>query len=284
MADAPTPAAATPTAATPAATPTAATPAPAAVTPSAAPAAPAAAVAAPATAPAQPSTAAPEPAVAVETPAEPAAPTEAAAAEAEPTSLLGEAEKPAPEPAKPDAPAPDATATASAAPAIVYEFTWPEGVEPLPAEDLAPFTAILGEAKVAPEAGQKLMDLYLSESAKLVERLNKQSETVWNETRREWVDAIRNDPELGGNRFQATITACRQLINQYGGTEEQKAELYQAFNLTGMGDNPAMMRFVHNISKTLLEQARPVTAAKPVLQASTRAQRRYAGSLTNGAA
>ncbi len=165
----------------------------------------------------------------------------------------------------------------------MYEFTWPEGVEPLPAEELAPFTAILGEAKVAPEAGQKLMDLYLSETTKLQERLSKQSETVWNETRREWVDAIRNDPELGGNRFQATITSCRQLINQYGGTDEQKAELYQAFNLTGMGDNPAMMRLVHNVSKALLEQARPVTAAKPVPVATTRAQRRYAGSI-NGAA
>ncbi len=273
------PAIATPIAATPVAPPPAAAPpAPAAVTPSAAPAAPVAAT--PPAAP-QPSTAAPEPAAAAETPpAESAAPAEAAA---EPTSLLGEAEKPAPEPAPADAPAPDATATASTAPAIVYEFTWPEGVEPLPAEELAPFTGILGEAKVAPEVGQKLLDLYQAESAKLVERINKQSETVWNETRREWVDAIRNDPELGGNRFQATITSCRQLINQYGGSDEQKAELYQAFNLTGMGDNPAMMRLVHNVSKALLEQARPVTAAKPVPQATTRAQRRYAGSI-NGAA
>jgi hypothetical protein len=248
MADAPAPIAATATAATPAApTPTAATPAPAAV-PSAAPAAPAAAVAAPAAAPAQPSTAAPEPAAAAEPSAEPAAPVEAAP-DGETPSLLGEAAKPAPEPAKADAPAPDATAPVPETPAPVYEFTWPEGATPIPAEELAPFTGILGEAKVAPEVGQKLMDLYIGETQKLMERLDKQHETTWNETRR----------------------------------DEQKAELRQVFNLTGAGDHPAVVRLIHNISKKLLETSRPVTAERPVPVATTRAQRRYAGSI-NGAA
>src|SRR5215469_15700884 len=46
-----------------------------------------------------------------------------------------------------------------------YEFTYPEGVraEDMNSERMAAYTGILGEAQVPVEAGQKLIDLHLTE-------------------------------------------------------------------------------------------------------------------------
>lgn len=271
MADATAPAAPVPTPAATEAPPVASAPAPAAAIPSAEPAAVAATAAAP-----EPAAAAPEP------PAPEAAPV-AATPEPEPASLLGEAGKPAPEtpaPATPEAPV--AATEPPAAPVPVYEFKFPEGAEAPPAEELKPFTDLLGASRVPPEAGQQLLDLHLAEVQKYAERLSQHQDNVWKETRANWVNDLRQDPDLGGNRFQATVQVCGQLIEQFGGSPEQKAELRQAFNATGMGDHPALVRFLHNIGVAMGE-GRPVPASKPVPMVPRRADRRYAGSM-NGAA
>lgn len=247
-------------------------PAPAAVPPAAE------AVAAP------PEAAAPEPAATPDpAPAAEAAPVEATPAEGDPASLLGEAGKPAPEAPAPATPeAPEAAPEPPAAPVPVYEFQWPEGSAPVATEELKPFTDLLGESRVAPEAGQKLLDLHIGEQQKLIDRLQKQQDATWRQTRQEWVDQLRNDPALGGNRFQATVQVCGQLIEQFGGSPEQKAELRQVFDLTGSGDHPALVRFLHNIGMALRE-GEPRPAAKPVPTLPRKADRRYAGSM-NGAA
>lgn len=242
------------------------------------------------TPPAEPSAAAPhaaepEPAAA-ETKTEAEGAETATEAEAEPTSLLGEAAKPGTEaPKEPEAPAtpevPETPAEAPAAP--VYEFQWPDGTEPVAAEVLQPFTGLLGEAKVAPEIGQKLLDLHIGEQQKLIQNLERQQEATWRETRQGWVDQVRSDPDLGGNRLQATVQVCGQLIEQFGGTPEQKAELRQVLNLTGAGDHPALVRFIHNVGMALSEGNRAVPGTKPVPVQTRRADRRYAGSM-NGAA
>lgn len=230
---------------------------------------------------AAPEPAAPEPA-APDSPEPAAAPVEAKP-EPEPASLLGEAGKPAPETPAPATPeAPEAAPEPPAAPVPVYEFQWPEGTAPVATEELKPFTDLLGESRVAPEAGQKLLELHIGEQQKLVERLQQQQDTTWRQTRQEWVDQLRNDPALGGNRFQATVQVCGQLIEQFGGSQEQKAELRQVFDLTGSGDHPALVRFLHNIGMALRE-GEPRPAAKPVPTLPRKADRRYAGSM-NGAA
>ena len=219
-----------------------------------------------------------------EPPAQPAAEPApvAPAAEPEPASLLGEAGAKPPEAAVPEpAATPEAPAPAAAP---VYEFKWQEGFTPLAAEELAPFTTVLGEAKVAPEAAQKLLDMHLAEIPKIIERVQKQSENLWNDTRKAWQDEIRADPELGGNRIQTVIQTCGQLINEYGGSAEQKQQLREVFNLTGAGDNPAVVRFIYNLGRALTEQSHPIAAPKPVPTQTRRADRRYAGTMTNGAA
>lgn len=280
---------ASPTTVAPAAAPAPASPAPVAAAPAApiatpAPAAPAASSEAAPPAPVAASPAAtPAAAEAAPIAVPDAAPTTEAAPEPaspESPSLLGEAGKP---PATPEAaPAvPEAPVTPEATPAPTYEFTWPEGVTPPAAEELAPLTSLLGEIKAPQEQAQKLVDLHLSEVNKVVERIAKQNENAWTDTRKEWVDKIKADPELGGNRFQTIVQQAGSVIELYGGTKDQISELRQVFNFTGAGDHPAVVRLLSNIGRALGE-GKPVPATTPAAAPAGRANRRYASTM-NGA-
>ena len=95
--------------------------------------------------------------------------------------------------------------------------------------------------------------------------------------------AVLQVPELGGNRFQTTVQVCSEMIRQFGGNQEQQAELRQVFDLTGAGDSPAVVRLINNIGKALRESRGPVVATQPTPAPTRKADRRYAGSM-NGAA
>jgi hypothetical protein len=201
--------------------------------------------------------------------------------------VLGDASKPPEPPAAPAAAPADPAAPPAEPPApISYEFSYPEGTTPPPAEELKPFTDLLNDARVAPETGQKLMDLYLAEQNKLIGRLETQAQATWTDTRKEWVDQIKADPELGGNRFQTAIGLAKEVIQRFGGDEGQLTELRNVLNLTGAGDHPAVVRTLYRIGMALRESQQPVTG-QPIQQTTTRAQRRYANSIppqSNGAA
>lgn len=257
----------------------------AAAEPTPAPAAAAPALATPAVA--APVAAAPAPeAASRETPA---APAEVAAPES--ASLLSEA-RPAPEapskdatPEKPveEVKAPDASASAEASPPVAYEpWKLPEGVS-LTEADVQPFNDILAATKAPQEVGQQLIDLHLAEVTKVAERMAARQTEHWNETRRTWVDQVRADPEIGGNRLETVLNAAGAVIEQYGGTADQVKELRQVLALTGAGDHPALVRLFNNLGKARATEGRPVAAMTPPPAPQTRAQRRYAGSL-NGAA
>jgi hypothetical protein len=240
-------------------------------------------------------------------PASPAAPAplsspETAPAAAEPTSLLsgakGEAAPAAPPPELPAAeqPKPEAPAAEIAAP--TYEpFTLPEGVT-LQEEKLGAFTGILGqyEAKIAStpaeahaatqELGQKLVDLYLSETQANAERFSQLQRDTWQRTREDWLSQFRDDPQIGQNRQDATVARCGALLEMYGqrvGAAHEQA-LRSVMALTGAGDNPEMLRFINWAASFAVEQPRMVPAngaRAPVL--GSRATRLYRNSIGNGA-
>lgn len=269
---------------------------------------PVAPVAAPVAAPA-PAPTAPAPAIAAPSPppsaqvssatvpepvASPAAPVAATPAPAEPKpaalepppSLLSDAGK------KPDvaAPAPaDAPKAPETAPAPLptYEaFKAPEGVE-LDAGQVGKFSEVLGKFEQTSKAdhaamqqfGQQIIDMYVAEQ----QRVAKAQFDSWVQTRDGWKSQFMNDPDIGGNNQKATLQACGAMIEQFGGTAEQIAELRTAFRMTGMGDHPALIRLLSNIGK-MMGEGRPVPATVPKTPtAIPKSQRRYANSLNGGA-
>lgn len=243
---------------------------------------------------------APAPEVAPAPVPEPVVATAPAATVAEPvaekpaTSLLSEAAKPA-EPPKPvEAAKPDPTPAAQPQPLPTYEaFKLPEGLpEGTKLDDarVGEFTKVLGEYENGPKDhastqafGQKMVDFHLAELGSAVKTMQESQQQSWDAMRGKWVDAVRNDPELGKNQLETTLARAGDMIEQYGGSAEQKQELRDALGLTGMGDHPALVRLLSNIGKTLGE---PTGTARGILtraiNTTPKSARRYAGSTLNG--
>ena len=226
---------------------------------------------------------------------------EPAAAPAEPSILSAaapevKAEEPAAEPA---AEAPKEPAAPLAAP--TYEpFTLPEGVT-LDAEKVTGFTGLLGEFenKIAAdpaqahtafqELGQKLVELHTAEVRDAANRYTQLQTAAWDQTRETWRSEFRNDPDLGRNRQQTTLTRMGALMDLYGqsaGPDRLNA-LRDVMTNTGAGDNLETLRFVNWMAQRLTETSRVVVPMMPRAPqpAGTKAERLYKNSSSlNGAA
>lgn len=190
--------------------------------------------------------------------------------------------------AKPaDAPAPaDGDALAEKPQARTYEaFKVPDGVT-LVDDKVKDFTTILDDGKLSPqERAQKLVDLYVDESKRLSSELAQHQRDVWNGLQTQWINDLRKDPELGGNRIETTLGIAKAVIEEFGGTQEQQAQLLAHTSANGMGNYAGFIRLLSNIGTRLnviedgMVPASPGRASTP----QTRAARWY-GAKGNGAA
>ena len=197
-----------------------------------------------------------------------AAPADSPAAEPAPTSILSDAvaspEAPAPEV---EAPVPEAKPeikteikAEDAKPAEVvppsYEpFTFPEGVT-IETEKLAPFTGLLGEFEsrvaadptqahaAAQEFGQKVLNMYVAQAQADAARFSKANAEAFETLREKWKADFKNDPEIGKNREQTSLTRMGGLMDAYGRTAgaERLGKLREVMSLTGAGDNPEVLQ------------------------------------------
>lgn len=287
---------------------------------SAAPVAPAAA--APAAAPSSPSAAtvlgptadAPAPAPAAD--AAPAASSEAAPAAEAPQSILSGAqgEKPA-EPAPAEAPAAEKPAepVADAKPAEaekpaeaakpeppakpVYEaLKLPDGVKFDDAKVTA-FDDLVAEQELRAlsnpaemhaafaDLRQKLADLYVTQAREDADRFTRLQKETWERTQEEWQTAFRNDPQLGRNRQETTLTRMGGLMDLYGSQvgPDRLSALRDVFTMTGAGNHLEVLRFVNWAASRLTETARVVTPMMPraPVPGASRAARLYRNTGTN---
>jgi hypothetical protein len=213
---------------------------------------------------------------AVETPAVPEADTllgkkpeetveevEAAATEAEP---------PVPEPEEP----------------IAYEpFKFPEGATPDETK-VAALTELASQYRVPQEDVQKLVDMYIAGQQTLLDRMAEHQQNVWRETNEAWIDQIKKDREIGGNRLETVLARCSDVIDRFASTSRDAAvrfaaqdRLRTALNVTGAGNHPDIVRFLANVSEAVAPP-QPIIAPRAMPTAPpSRAARRYANG--NGA-
>lgn len=290
-------------------------------------AAPAAAPEAAAPAPAAPvAEAAPAPAAAQSTPGPvESTPSPAPAAAPPPKdfapSLLDEAAKPTAEPPKPDAkeatpadgqpPASKEPAAPEAKPGdkpaeakppeppapIEYAFTRadekgervPIGPEQIDQERLGAFTSVLQEARVAPEAAQKMMDLHLDELTRAVSARDQRQWDVFANTQKDWKDAVMADPELGGSRHATAIKTVMGLIDAFSlrpgpdgkarssdDVAAERRELMDVARVTGVANNPTWLRLLHWAGDRFVREPGPRPAPPPRTAVPTGQQRGYA--------
>jgi len=158
---------------------------------------------------------------------------------------------------------------------VYDEFKLPENVK-LEKEPLESFTKILGEIETGKldhkgmqEKGQALIDLAAKNTIDSITRLNDYYVQLNNSNIQKRVDALKADPVLGGDKFENTVSAIRQSVVEYGGTEAQIAEFRKEITDAGLGASPAVVRLIHNmqqkINKYTTESNGPsiVPGAKP---------------------
>jgi hypothetical protein len=196
------------------------------------------------------------------------------------TSLISEEVGKTVEAPKPETPPVTETAPAEAPPAVTWsDFTLPEGVK-LDDSSLGTFKEVLGGELPPQERGQRLIDMHIAEVQRRDQVLSEHQIQVWNDTQAQWKEAVKADPELGGNRFNTTIQTCISAVNRFGGNEQQRAELLQALDFTGAGNNPAIIRLISNMANRLQEGSPMTQSAAPKPQ-QTREQKRYNASGAN---
>ena len=151
----------------------------------------------------------------------------------------------APEAAKPT---PEETAAAAANDTRVNPFKpeeikLPEGVvfdEGLVKE----FTELVNTKGVPRDVAQALVGL----QEKAMKAASERGSAQWSDMTTAWRKEATEHPEFGGQKFQSTMSSVAKVVNAHG-TPELKA----VFDLTGIGNNPHFIGFLHKLSQHLTE-------------------------------
>ena len=177
------------------------------------------------------------------------------------------------------------------------DFTLPEDVK-LEEAQMSAFQAILGETEnkiittpaeahaAVQEMGQRMLDMYISESKAQAERYAQLQMENWTRVREDWVSKFKADPEIGGNRRDTTIAHIGALVELYGqrvGAEQAQA-VRDAMTLTGAGDHPETLRFLSWAASFAVERPRMVAATQPPKAApASKAARLYRNTIAGAA-
>lgn len=144
-----------------------------------------------------------------------------------------------------DPPAEDPPADADAGDVLVgapekYEdFTAPEGFG-LDPELVGPFQEAAKAANLSQAGAQRMVDFGM----KVVEKTLEGFQAQHIDRVEQWVVQAKADPEVGGRAFEENVRIAQSVIAQYG-----DAEVKEAFDTTGIGNHPALLRLFARIGK-----------------------------------
>src|SRR5215831_3812353 len=123
-----------------------------------------------------------------------------------------------------------------------YEFSLPEGFN-IDEATTKEVDTLFREIGLDQPSAQRLMDLYTTKVKEVAEApIN-----TWSETRKGWVEEIKNDPALGKRLPEVRQTVARAIDGL--GDQKMAQEFRQAMDITGAGDNPAFIRAFYKLAQ-----------------------------------
>lgn len=162
---------------------------------------------------------------------------------------------------------PEPEADPAPEPLTAEALTLPEGFEADEAT-LSSFVETINNADLTPqERAENLLALH----AQMQETTATQMHDAWTQTQEQWRTEVQSLPEIGGQNLDQTLGSIAQVVDRYGG-----AEAREAFDLTGAGNHPAIIKLMASIAKDLNE-APPVSGAPPAGEPKSRAERMFGG-------
>lgn len=156
-------------------------------------------------------------------------------------------------------PEPDASARTPeqiAEVAASYKFELPEGFSVDEAR-MTSFRDAAAKRGLDQEGAQELLTLGLDQAKAVATAYEAAATKAWTDTLETWKTELQSDPDLGGEKSEGAFRVIGRALDQYGTPEAR-----QAFDLTGAGWNPHIVRFVHKMAAALSEGS-PVRATKP---------------------
>jgi hypothetical protein len=144
-----------------------------------------------------------------------------------------------PDAADPADPAPEAPVVPEA-----YELTAPEGMT-IDADMLTEATPIFKELGLSNEAASKVLPLAQSLIAKTQDATVQQFIDQGNQQRKAWLEEAKADPEIGGNKWDATLHTAGRGLDALGYGEG--SALRTLLNETGLGNHPEMIKAMAKI-------------------------------------
>lgn len=136
----------------------------------------------------------------------------------------------------------DGTTGGQTAP-LTYTLTLPKD-SVLDASTIERATAHAKALGLSQTAAQKNLEHVHAEVAGYVER----SKVTFAETTKGWVDVVKADPELGGDKFGATIRDAAKPIERFFTPAFKKA-----LNDTGFGNHPELVRGFARIGRAMAD-------------------------------
>lgn len=109
----------------------------------------------------------------------------------------------------------------------------------------ADFLGVMNDQKMSPaERAQQLIDL----QAKAITLASEKGREQWNNLQTEWQTAVKADPEIGGDKLPPVLTRLAAALTTFG-TDATR----QAFDATGAGNNPEIIKFFNKMALALGE-------------------------------
>jgi len=137
----------------------------------------------------------------------------------------------------------------------------PEGVS---ADDelLGKFADFASQAGLTAEQSKGLASMYFEAQEGLINQLAQANQKAWDTVIDGWKAQIDADPVIGSGNQEAAKLVIGKALDEFGSPEAR-----QAFEQTGAGWNPAIIRMIHKMGLAL-QEGQPVVAPAPVRQAA----------------
>lgn len=147
----------------------------------------------------------------------------------------------------------EAAQPAAPAPLTAEALTLPEGFE-LDEKAATSFLDIMNNAELSPiDRANALINL----QADLGRAASEAGSKAWEEQQEAWQQEVADDQEIGGQNLEKTISNIGGLLDRFGNDEVRKA-----FDQTGAGNNPHVVRFLNAVA-TVLGEGKPAPGNLP---------------------
>lgn len=143
-----------------------------------------------------------------------------------------------------------------------YEFDIPEGLQ-IDEKLLAEADPVFRELGLNQEQANKLAGIWASQQVK--------QQDAWVTQIKDWQGQVKADPDIGGDKFDASLQTANETLVRFGATPE----FLKFLGDYGLGSHPEMVKFVVNVGKATAEDRPPPNSGTPAAASMSEGERAY---------